>query len=161
MHTYAKVQWHFNIWTIDWHLHLSCVVLLVTFIFAYRCGRDCSLPAPPGSAMSDALSCTCGNTGGVAALSSPWPARLPDLPLSESFTGALSLDCSATTDDTEQHHLLTHGGYTEQKCRTEQETAQSVWCCAFSSLYRSVYHFSLSSTIHIISFQLLEWWTYL
>lgn len=42
--------------------------------------------------MFDALSRARRNVGSVAALSSRRPARLPDLPLSESFTGALRLD---------------------------------------------------------------------
>lgn len=76
-----------------------CILQSVTFItFPPRYGGYHSLPAPPGSAVSDALPRACGCAGRVAALSSPRPARLPDLPLSEGFTGALSPNCNTSTE---------------------------------------------------------------
>lgn len=58
----------------------------------YRDGRDRSLPAAPQPAVSPPLPPARGGVGGVAALSRPRAARLPDLSLSESFERALSPD---------------------------------------------------------------------
>lgn len=77
------------------------VLVSYFYHFPHRDGGHFSLSAAPGSAVSYALPCACGRVGCVAALSSPRPARLPDLPLSESFTGALSPNCNSSTDTTE------------------------------------------------------------
>lgn len=48
------------------------------------------MSAAPESAVPPALSPACGGAGGVAALSGPRAARLPDLSLSESSERALN-----------------------------------------------------------------------
>lgn len=75
------------------------------------------MSAAQESAVSPALSPARGGAGGVAALSGPRAARLPDLSLSESFEGALSRDRSTCADAMAKHESLTH--------RAEEEGTQS------------------------------------
>lgn len=95
--------------------------------FLLRHGRNRSLPSPSGSAVSDALPGECRLAGCLAAVAGARPARLPDLPLPESFTEPLRLRAAAPLTTTETTEELNppdphwRGRYTELKCWTEKE----------------------------------------
>lgn len=88
--------------------------------------------------MSDALSRSCGLAGRVAALCGPGPARLPDLPLSESFTGGLNPPPTPPSGG---------GRYREQNQRHCRASEKCFFFCFFLN-----YFFNSSTTADTVGF---------